>query len=151
NAQYPEDPALRSVHFGQYSGRRLKLLQRDPTHFDFALEPLRKHVATVVFRDVDVSLMTPSEPVWVKGDADLERIALTDRQWNRQKVSFDPHSAQVEVSGGNGFERENLFSAELAKNCLNAGLWEVLLFVRENGHKALYYHGWFTFPLGHYK
>jgi hypothetical protein len=29
--------------------------------------------------------------------------------------------------------------------------WEVLLFVRENDAKALYYHGWFTFPMGHYR
>lgn len=53
--------------------------------------------------------------------------------------------------GGNGFEKDNLYSAEIAKNCLNAGLWEILLFTQENGQKALYYQGWFTFPLGHYK
>src|SRR5207245_4343412 len=99
----------------------------------------------------DVRLMTPSEPAWTRGDADLERIALTDRQWNRQQVSFDGHSPHVEVVGGDGFEKSNLASAELAKNCLNAGLWEVLLFVHENEHKALYYQCWFTFPLGYYK
>jgi hypothetical protein len=27
----------------------------------------------------------------------------------------------------------------------------VLLFFKEDGHKALYYQGWFTFPLGHYQ
>jgi len=34
---------------------------------------------------------------------------------------------------------------------LNAGLWEVLLYTTEEGKKSLYYQGWFTFPLGHYK
>ncbi len=81
----------------------------------------------------------------------MERIALTNRQWNRQQVRFDPHSSHIEVSGGDGFERDHLYSAALARNCLNAGLWEVLLFTQENGHKALYYQNWFTFPLGHYK
>ena len=150
-ADYPEDPAGRSVHYGRYADRRLKLVQRDETHFDFILEPTQDHTATVTFKNVDVSLMTPNEPAWVKADEDLELIALTDRQWNRQQVSFKRDSPHVEVIGGNGFERDNLYTAELAKNCLNAGLWEVLLFTQENGQKSLYYQGWFTFPLGHYK
>jgi hypothetical protein len=151
NSEYPEDPAFRSSHFGQYFGRKLKLVRRSRGFFDFVLEPTDPRTATVIFHNIDVRLMTPSEPAWTRGDADLERIALTDRQWNRQQVSFDGHSPHVEVVGGDGFEKTNLASAELAKNCLNAGLWEVLLFVHENEHKALYYHGWFTFPLGHYK
>ena len=151
NFEYPEDPADRSIHFGEYSGRSLTLIQKGETHFDFVLEPGDRRTAKIVFRDIDVGLMTPSRPEWTKEDAHLERIALTDRQWNRQQVRFDPHSPHVEVSGGDGFERDHLYSAELAKNCLNAGLWEVLLFTQENGHKALYYQNWFTFPLGHYK
>lgn len=151
NFEYPADPANRSVHFGQYSQRKLTLVQKDATHFDFILEPTDDGTAKIVFRDIDVSLMTPGEPQWTKQDADLQRIALTDRQWNRQQVRFDPNSSHVEISGGDGFERDNLYSVELAKNCLNAGLWEILLFVKEDGRKALYYHNWFTFPLGHYK
>jgi uncharacterized membrane protein YdjX (TVP38/TMEM64 family) len=152
NAEYPEDPAHRSRHYGQYQGRTLTLVKKEGTRFDFVFKPEHPHIATVVFKDVDVSLMTPSLPEWTKADDGLRRIALTDRQWNRQQVRFGgPGSAHVDVTGGDGFEREHLFSAELAKNCLNAELWEVLLFTREQGDKALYYQGWFTFPLGHYK
>jgi uncharacterized membrane protein YdjX (TVP38/TMEM64 family) len=150
NAEYPEDPAVRSLHHGQYNGRKLTLIQKDDTHFDFVLDPLHPHVAELVFHNVDVTLMTPGLPEWARGDAGLRRIALTDRQWNRQQVSFTPTSRQIEVTGGDGFEKAKLVSAELAKNCLNAGRWEVLLYVKEDGHKALYYHGWFTFPLGYY-
>jgi uncharacterized membrane protein YdjX (TVP38/TMEM64 family) len=150
NAQYPEDPAVRSIHHGQYDGRKLTLIQKDDTHFDFVLGPARPQVAEVVFHDVDVSLMTPGLPEWARGDAGLRRIALTERQWNRQQVGFTPGSPQLEVTGGDGFERANMVSAELAKNALNAGLWEVLLYVNEGGEKALYYQGWFTFPRGHY-
>ncbi len=95
--------------------------------------------------------MTPSLPQWTKSDPGLIRIALTDRQWNRQQVCFDVPSPHVEINGGDGFETRHLFSAKLAKNCLNAGLWEVLLFTQEEGEKKLYYQGWFTFPLGHYR
>src|SRR5207302_573305 len=98
---------------------------------------------------------TPGLPGWVRDDPGAVRIALTDRQWNRQQVSFERTSAHLEVTGsedGSDWEKEHLLSADLAKNCLNAGLWEVLLFDKdEAGHKALYYQGWFTFPLGHYQ
>ena len=152
NADYPEDPADRSPLHGRYHGRSLQLVRRDKTHFDFVLSPQNiESTATIVFKNIDVSLMTPGEPEWTKSDPDLERIALTDRQWNRQQVAFDAKSEFIEVSGGDGFEVKNLASAELAKNCLNAGLWEVLLFTKENGSKKLYYQGWFTFPLGIYK
>lgn len=150
NTQYPEDPADRSQDFGRYANRTLQLIKRDDTHFDFVLKPTNSHTATITFKNVDVSLFVTSEPLWTKANPDLETIALTDREWNRQQVSFSRESGHVEVSGGNGFEASNLYSAEIAKNCLNAGLWEILLFTNEGG-KKLYYQSWFTFPLGHYK
>src|SRR5262245_17621146 len=70
-AEYPEDPGEHSLHACQYSGRRLRLIRRDRAHFDFVFEPLHDHIATIVFRNIDVSLMTPSEPEWTKSDADL--------------------------------------------------------------------------------
>ena len=149
NAEYPEDPALRSVHHGRYNGRSLNLVQRDATHFDFVFTGKDAHLARIAFRNIDVSLMTPSLPEWAKADAGVRRIALTDRQWNRQQVRFEP--AEIEIDGGDGFEKSVLVSAELAKNCLNAGLWELLLFTKEGGEKTLYYQGWFTFPLGQYR
>jgi uncharacterized membrane protein YdjX (TVP38/TMEM64 family) len=152
NAEYPEDPAGRSVHHGQYDGRRLTLQKKDATHFDFIIESDDPAIPKVVFKDVDVSLFTVNPPAWAKDDPGLLRIALTDREWNRQQVRFGgPDSPHVEVSGGDGWEKANLYSAELARNCLNAGLWEVLLFTKEGNDKTLYYQGWFTFPLGHYK
>src|SRR5207247_5145537 len=106
NAEYPEDPADRSLHFGQYDGRRLTLVKKDATHFDFVFESDQPHVARIIFRDVDVSLMTPSLPEWTKTDDGLRRIALTDRQWNRQQVRFGgPGSPHVEVTGGDGWEK----------------------------------------------
>ncbi len=151
NAEYAEDPAERSDEFGKYNGRKLTLIEKGGSLFDFILLPEHGHIAKIVLRDVDVSLLTPSQPVWTRGDAGLTRIALTDRQWNRQQVCFEKDSPGVEVTGGDGFEVANLYRVDLAKNCLNAGLWEVLLFFKERDSKALYYHCWFTFPLGHYK
>ena len=150
--EYPEDPSSRSDRYGQYGGRRLRLIKRDATHFDFVFEPKAgDDVATVTFANIDVSRMTPGQPEWCKGDAGLTRIALTDREWNRQQVRFPVPGSNVTVEGGDGWEAENLTVAALAKNCLNAGLWEVLLSHQTAGGKRMYYQGWFTFPLGHYR
>jgi hypothetical protein len=152
NAQYPEDPANRSSHHGQYTGRTLSLDKIDETHYRFTFTSTHSHIATVTFNNVDLSLMVPSIPDWVKPDDDLTRIALTDRQWNRQQVSFGGLSSQhISVFGGDGFETSKLVSAELAKNCLSAGLWEILLFTDDGNGKSLYYQGWFQLPLGIYK
>lgn len=149
--EYAADPGARSIFCGQYQGRRLILVQRDDVHFDFVVEPLHDHIAKIVFKNVDVSRMTPGVPEWTKQDPGLVRIALTDREWNRQQVRFDVPSPSIELTGGNGFERENLAVASLAKNCLNAGLWEIILKVQGGKGAEAYYHGWFTFPLGQYK
>jgi len=151
HGQYPEAPEHWSIHYGDYNGRKLKLTKRDATHFDFVLEPIHPYIARVEIRDVDVSLMTPNLPEWAKGDEGLRRIALTDRQWNRQQVSFEADSPHIRITGGDGFEKENIYSVELAKNCLNAGLWEIMLFEKDSSGKAMYYQDWFSFPLGHYK
>lgn len=151
NAEYPLDPARRSIRFGAYTGRALTLRKRDDSHFDFVFASPEAHVATIVFRNVDVGVMTPRQPAWTRGDARLERIALIEREWNRQQVTFDPRTEQIEVIGGDGFESRELHSADLSNNCVSAGLWEVLLYCREHGDRALYYQGWFRFPLGHYR
>ncbi len=148
---YAEDPSGRSPYYSEYRGRRLKLVQLDDNHFDFVFEPLEDHVAKVVFKNVDVSLLTPGLPEYSKENDGLRRIALTDREWNRQQTQFYVGKDDIEISGGDGFEQENLYVASLAKNCLNAGLWEVLLFTKTETGKEMYYQGWFTFPMGQYK
>ena len=150
-ADYPEDPAHRSTHYDRYGNRHLRLVKKDDTHFDFVFESSDSDVATITFHDVDMSLMIPKQPTWTKGDASLEVIAFVDREWNRQQVRWSADSPQITIEGGDGFEAKNLLTAELARNCLNAGLWEVMFTTEENGRKSLYYQGWFTFPMGHYK
>jgi len=150
-ADYPEDPSTRSPNYDRYSNRQLKLVKVQDDLFDFIFQSDDPSVATVIFKNIDLSLFVPIAPKWVQEDTNLEKIALIDREWNRQQVSFPIPSAHVQIIGGDGFETEQLAVAELARNCLNAGLWEVQLFTQEEGVKSLYYQGWFNFPLGHYK
>ncbi len=151
NAEYPENPAPLAKTFQRYSSRKLTVVKRDDTHFDFVLEPTNEKTAKIVVKNVDLKLLVPKAPEWVKQDKGLEVIALTDREWNRQQISFPANSEHIEISGGDGFEKQNLTEIALANNCLNAGYWEILLFTKEDSNKSLYYQSWFTFPMGLYK
>lgn len=150
-SEYPDNPATLSSRYGNYSHPKLVLKQDDGSHFTLTFLPGNPSSATIIFNNIDAALMTPSISSWVKNNPDLIRISLTDRQWNRQQVIFDVNNHALEVKGGNGVEKTQLVTAELAKNCLNAGLWEILLYCKENDKKKLIYQGWFTFPLGYYK
>jgi hypothetical protein len=149
--QYPAEPANYSTVYNRYGNRQLKVVQVDENHFDFILESTDPRAAKIVLKNINLELFVPKVPEVAKNDNNLELISLVSREWNRQQVSFPPDSEHLEIIGGDGFEKENLYSVELARNCLNSGLWEIFLNVEENGNKAQYYHGWFTFPLGQYK
>ncbi len=152
NAEYPEDPEDRSLVFGNYPHRTLRIQQIGDTRFRFLIEPGSDHTTAIELPEVDLTHLVAAVPPWVKADPDLTRVGLIDREWNRQQVSFRRDSPYVRVlEGGDGFEQRGLSRVDLARNCLNAGLWEVLLFTTEDGQERIYEHTWFTFPLGLYK
>ncbi|WP_447979958.1 hypothetical protein [Candidatus Nitrospira bockiana] len=151
SAEYPEDPEDRSAVFGNYPHRRLRIERLAETRVRFVLEPASPHSTTIELPDVDLAHFVAAVPPWAKSDADLTKIGLIDREWNRQQVQFS-RDAFVQVhDGGDGFEQHRLSRVDLARNCLNAGLWELLLFTTEDGMERVYEHVWFTFPLGLYK
>lgn len=152
NAEYPEDPEDRSLAFGNYPHSTLRIQQIGETQFRFLLEPGSDHATAIELPEVDLAHIVAAVPPWVKADTELTRVGLIDREWNRQQVSFRRDSPYVRVhDGGDGFEQRRLTRVDLARNCLNAGLWELLLFTVEDGSERVYEHVWFTFPLGLYK
>ncbi len=152
DADYPEDPEERSAVFGTYPHRGLIIQRLGDTRFRFLLEPATPQAAAIELADVDLAHFVAAVPLWVKSDPDLTKIGVIDREWNRQQVRFSRASPYVQVrEGGNGFEQRALSRVDLARNCLNAGLWELLLFTTEDGEERVYEHLWFTFPLGLYK
>lgn len=152
NAEYPEDPENRSRVFGNYPHQLLRIQQTGDTRFRFLIKPTSRHSSTIELLDVDLAHFVATVPPWVKSDPDLTKVGLIDREWNRQQVSFQRGSITVRVhQDGDGFEQRALSRVDLARNCLNAGLWEILLFTVEDGEERVYEHTWFTFPLGLYK
>jgi hypothetical protein len=152
NQEYPEDPEARSRVFGNYPHSALTIRQVSGTRFHFLLHPGSDHATTIDLGEVDLAYFVAAVPPWVKADSDLTRVGLIDREWNRQQVQFSRQTGLIRVhSGGDGFEARALTRVDLARNCLNAGLWELLLFTVEENEEVVYEHLWFTFPLGLYK
>ncbi len=152
DAEYPEDPELRSRAFGSYRHRRLTIQHLTGTRFRFLLEPDSDHATPIELPDVDLAHIVAAVPSWITFDEDLTKVGLIDREWNRQQVRFPRNSPHIHVlEDGDGFEQRALSRVDLARNCLNAGLWELLLFAMEDGEERVYEHSWFTFPLGLYK
>ena len=121
NVDYPANPAPLGKNFQRYTNRKLTIIKRDETHFDFVLEPTDTKTAKIVIKNVDLELLVPKAPAWTKKDPGLEVIAFTDREWNRQQISFPADSKNLEIIGGDGFEKQNIVEVALANNCLNAG------------------------------
>lgn len=79
----------------------------------------------------DLRSLVPGVPRLARGDASLTRIALIQREFNRNEV----HN---EISGGRDFS--------IANNCLRQGLWEVKVFEKQADRSVMRYHAWLTFP-----
>jgi len=93
-------------------------------------------------KQVDLSQYIPTIPYHVKADQYLSRVACVNQEWNRNQVKFNGSQFATNIPGVN--------RVDLARNCLNAYLWEIIVYTEENGKTLPYAHGWFNFPQPHY-
>ncbi len=106
-------------------------------------------------RDIDLTLLMPEVPVSARNSETLTRWFLTEREFNRQRVIFEPGSTHIDFGKGlptelSGYGPKDL-SVALTNNCLGAGYWELAVsMVGENGNSEKIYQGYFTFPRGAY-
>src|SRR5262249_54564593 len=63
--------------------------------------------------NVDLALLVPRVPRYARGNYDLVRFALLQREFNRNEVKFGPVGDAADF--------------KVANNCLRSGLWEVML------------------------
>ena len=85
--------------------------------------------------DVDLSLLVPRVGRLARGNEALTRLALLQREFNRNEI-HNPMSDGSDLS--------------IANNCLERGLWEIKLARTEAGKTVTLYHAWFTFPADEY-
>jgi hypothetical protein len=83
----------------------------------------------------DLGLLAPRVPRLARGNEALTRLALIQREFNRNEV----HNP---LPDGKDFS--------IANNCLERGLWEVKLARPDAGKTVTLFHAWFTFPREEY-
>lgn len=84
---------------------------------------------------LDLTLLAPRVPSLARGNETLTRLALIQREFNRNEV----HNA---LADGTDFS--------IANNCLQRGLWEVKLAKVDGPRTSTVFHAWFRFPKEEY-
>ena len=144
--EYPDNPSIghRSKYFGEYDHDSVRFVRTGEWTFNIQLLPVKDDASVVTLKEVNLERFIPYAPNWVQEDDYLTYITLINQEWNRQQVKFLDES-MFDFSQ-NDFKAKSTTRVDIARNCLNEGLWEAYLFKQEDGKEKSYYHGWFDFP-----
>lgn len=137
--QYPDNPDIgfRSQQYqNDYFDKGALAISSDSFVLDFSFYTTTGD--TIGLNAINVSELIPTIPERVKGDEYLSYISCINQEWNRNQVRFD----KTEFAATNS----EIIRVDLARNCLNAYLWEVIIYIGEGGKTVPYAHGWFDFP-----
>lgn len=151
---YPDDPsvATHSQAFGQVTYDRVVLQRKEGFTFDVAFIPDGR-APEIRLLAVDLQVYMPGAPSWIHDDAYLTHLSVINQEWNRQQIRYTGERLEVTAGAtreGDPGPEDAVVRVDLARNCLNAGLWEVVVFRVEAGESKQLYHGWFDFPMDLY-
>ena len=138
DVEYPDNPDIgfRSNSYSNTFFKSGRLKSKDSLHYQFQFE--LSNGDTLLFEDIDITEWIPTIPNRLKEDAYLSELALINHEWNRNQVSFDQNYFNV--------KNENIQRVDIARNCLNSYLWEVIVYEQRNNTEKPIAHGWFNFP-----
>lgn len=146
---YPDNPdiSIRSFLDGQYSHRNVIIAEDEQEgRYSFIFTPNNKKSDTLVVSGIDLLEYIPACPSYIE-DEYTRYIGIVNQEWNRQQVKY--FDDQFAVTGV-GDEKKIVKRIDIARNCLNAYLWEIIAYTEEEGKLKPYYHGWFDFPKKQY-
>lgn len=135
--EYPDNPDIgfRATDYAQQYFTEGKLAPQGKEHYQLYFCNQKD---TVFFDKLDLSEFIPTIPNGFKKDNYLSLITCINQEWNRNQVQFDKSSFRSTNS--------RIVRVDVARNCLNSYLWEVILYVQEKEKTLPYAHGWFNFP-----
>jgi hypothetical protein len=142
---------LTELEMGNYSGKSIEFRQVEETNFDVSIDWVGTEIdRPVILKNIDLSLFIPTAPLSVRGNSQLQRWFILEREFNRQKVVFSANSNHLQLPDIPGYRPEEL-SVSLTNNCLSAGYWEFAVTADRDGKQTKLYQGYFSFPIGRYK
>lgn len=150
DADYPDNPdiSIRSSLDGTYSHSQARFVPLDNGHFDVVFPPANSESDTLTLLDLDLVEWMPAVPDYIREDSFLVYVGILNQEFNRQQVKLGPDHFTL---SGKADEQNKIQRVDLARNCLNAGLWEVIAYSEEQEQQKPAYHAWFDFPDSLYK
>lgn len=145
--EYPHNTDLgnMSSNYHELSHDSVKITRKPNGMFEFIISPANPVSDTITFPEIDIKVYIPALPEWIKKDTFLTEFGYTNAEWNRHQVRYDREKDYFKIKGG-GYESQKIIRIDIARNCLNAGLWELIFYSQEDGKSVPCYHGWFMFP-----
>ena len=150
DSDYPDNPDIgyRSEFYQQFSHKNAELVYNSDSTVTFKFPSQTEGGADITLQNLNILTWMPAIPKAIQNDEYLSHICMVNQEWNRQQVKFTLEDEQLVINEG---EKENgIIRVDLARNCLNSGLWEIAAWREEGGEQKVYYHGWFDFPLDLY-
>jgi hypothetical protein len=147
DSAYPDNPdrSLRHPDYGKFSFNQVYFPSGGKTSGSMELVDDQSQ-DTLVLTKLDWSVWMPRLQSRLVGHEYLSEIGIVNQEWNRHQIKLLPE--QVQFSGDRKMRPQRV---DVARNCLQSGLWEVILYDEYEGHNAPVYHGWFSFPDSLYK
>lgn len=141
DAEYPDNPdnSIRHPAYNKLLYSVIEFRPRPDSLYDIKISGTEAD--TIQINAISLDEFIPVACESVRNYPYLQYIALINQEWNRHQVAFTPEQFEVRGSNDKGISR-----VDIARNCLNAGLWEVIMFADSGGNALPIHHSWFDFP-----
>ena len=135
--KYPDNPDI-GYRSNQYQSALFQdgQITKNGKNYDLIFYTNKKD--SIILHNINLFELTPTIPEHLRKDEYLSYIALINQEWNRNQVQLDSTNFSSSLS--------NLSRIDLARNCLNSYLWEIILYEQNESVDLPYAHGWFDFP-----
>jgi len=145
--EYPDNPDI-PIRHPKYIETVMETISFEEKNnsFEITIFPSNNSDDTVVMKNIDLMEFIPSIPNCVKGDDYMSLISVVNQEWNRNQVKWNEGELKNILPKSYTVNGETITRIDLARNCLNAYLWEVFFSAKVDGKDKVFYHGWFNFP-----
>jgi len=138
DADYPDNPDI-NFSANNYQHEYFttgKIVKTGEDNFSFSFFSKED---TLSLANISLNEYIPTIPDHLKGKDDyLCYLSLVNQEWNRNQVRYN--------SSLFSSTDENITRIDVARNCLNSYLWEIIVYTTENEKEVPMAHGWFDFP-----
>ncbi len=140
--QYPDNPDIgfrdENYDFNYFVAGKL-VEEKSGYSFKF----VSKKGDSIIVDKLNIEDFIPAIPDNLKEDKYLKHICAINQEWNRNQVHL--------LAGEFKSSDQKVARVDIARNCLNSYLWEVILYTNKEGKMLPMAHGWFNFPQNLYK